>query len=161
MLRPAEHQLGRLVEFWPASQPLHLRHLAILRDTALANRASHYIHFTHDNYKKMVENGDASWEAVVAMTKNFEEIKGSAAAMDAVPELDEYGFPRLQNSLFQGRENDATLSECICALDAAPIYTHRDPIVKKLPDGTYSMIPSSVPLNLMLMCFRSSIHSQK
>lgn len=139
MLRPIEHQLSRLVEFWQISQPLHLRHLAILRDTALTHRTSHYVHYTYENFKRMVERGDASWEAVATIAKGDKRAKGSTVAVDADPKLDEYGFPRLQTTLFQGRENDATLSQCCHALNPVPIPIKRDLVAKQRSDGTYGV----------------------
>ena len=142
MLRPIEHQLSRLVEFWQISQPLHLRHLAILRDTALTHRTSHYVHYTYENFKTMVERGDASWEAVATVAKGDKRAKGSTVAVDAEPKLDEYGFPKLQTTLFQGRENDATPSQCCRALNPMPIPIKRDLVAKKRSDGTYGMMLS-------------------
>ncbi|MCJ1465758.1 RNA polymerase III transcription initiation factor complex subunit [Pseudocyphellaria aurata] len=139
MLRPIEHQLTRLVEFWQISQPLHLRHLALLRDTALTHRTSHYVHYTYENFQRMVERGDASWEAVATIAKGDKRAKGSTVTVDAEPKLDEYGFPILQTTLFQGRENDATLSQCCRALNLVPIPIKRDLVAKRQSDGTYGI----------------------
>ena len=129
-----------MVDRWQISQPLHLRHLAVLRDTALTGKTTHYVHYTFENFKKLVENEDATWEAVVTMTKDDRQGKGSTVALDAEPKLDEYGFPNLTTTLFQGRENDATLSQCIDALNATPINIEHDLTAHRRQDGTYGMI---------------------
>lgn len=140
MQRPVEYQLARLVDRWQISQPLHLRHLAVLRDTALTRRITHYVHYTYENFKKLVENEDAVWEAVVTITKDDKLGQESAVALDAEPKLDKYGFPDLTTTLFQGRENDATPFQCIDALNAAPIHTEHDLTAHRRQDGTYGMI---------------------
>lgn len=86
-----------------------------------------------------MENEGATWEAVITITKADKQGKGSTAALDAEAELDEHGFPQLASILFQGRENDATLSQCIDALNIAPIHIGHDLTARRLSDGTYSM----------------------
>lgn len=45
-----------------------------------------------------------------------------AATVNAAPDLDDYGFPKLSSHLFQGRHNDATLAECVAALGTGRLY---------------------------------------
>ena len=136
--RPLEHQLSRLVDLWQLSQPPHLRHLTIIRDTALTKRIAHYVHYSFDNFKVLVDSGKASWEAVEIVTDNKKNTKISAAAVDTESDMDEYGFSKVQASRFQGRNNDATLLECVLASEAEPFYiTSFDPIATQLADGTY------------------------
>lgn len=138
VLRPIEHQLSRIVDFWQISQPSHLRHLAILRDIAMVNKNSHYVHFSYDNFRKLVDSGEASWEAVTTLGKNDKMGKELAPAFDDESNKDEFGFPKLQSTLFQGRDNDATLAQCVQALNAKPLLLNRnDPVAYKLDDGTY------------------------
>ena len=85
----------------------------------------------------MVEDGKASWEAVETVKENKSPDMPSTLAGDAVAELDDDGFPRLDTSKFQGRDNNATLSECVQAANLKPYTTTRyDPIAVKLADGT-------------------------
>lgn len=103
---------------WQLSQPLHLRHLAIIRDAALTAGIPHYVHYSFENFKQLVKDGKASWESVMTVTKNHKDFK-TTAAIEAEPELDENGFPKLSNTLFQGRYNDAGLVECVKAPGAS------------------------------------------
>ncbi|KAL8732119.1 MAG: hypothetical protein Q9181_004064 [Wetmoreana brouardii] len=139
MIRPTENYLSKLVEMWQMSQPLHLRHLAIVRDTALTNGIPHYVHYSFPNFKKLVDEGRASWEAVMTVTKEHKQFK-HVAALEAEPELDENGFPKLPDNLFQGRHNDANLAECIKGADnSPPSLSSWDPRVVKLDDGSWGI----------------------
>ncbi len=105
-----ETYVNRLVDAWQMSQPLHLRHLAIVRDILLRGRSPVHLHYTFGNFKKLVESGNASWEAVtVAQGVAEQDMRMSP---DAEPDVDEYGFPSVDPKLFQGASNDASLAEC-------------------------------------------------
>lgn len=128
--RSLDHQIGRLVELWQASQPLHLRYLAILRDTTLAGRITHYLYYTYDIFKSMVDAGRASWEAVETIHADKTKAEDSDLFIDAVSDLDEYGFPRLEESRFHGQKNNATLAECAAAVCDRPfLWTRLDKLV--------------------------------
>ena len=140
--RPLEYNMSRLVELWQLSQPLHIRHLAIVRDSAITNKIAHFVHYTYEHFKSMVEDGQKFWEAVETIKQNNMENKkphqSSTIAANAVPELDDYGFPKLDSSQFQGHNNDATLSECIQAAKIRPFtLTGKDPVVVKSAEGAH------------------------
>ncbi|KAL8929648.1 MAG: hypothetical protein Q9172_000327 [Xanthocarpia lactea] len=135
--RPVEHHISRLVEIWQISQPLHLRYLSIIRDAALTNGIPHFIHYSFENFKKLVDEGKASWDPVITITKEHKEFR-SVAAIDAQPDLDENGFPQISNSLFQGRHNDASLAECIQGADEKlPLLAAHDPRVVRSKGGDW------------------------
>lgn len=105
----------------------------------MAKTKTHYIHYTYDNFKRLVENGEATWEAVSIVGSNKQSSQQPAFATD-FDDLDEYGFPDIPTTLFQGRHNDATLSQCVNAVAVKkPCVTKNDPVVKELSDGTYGM----------------------
>ena len=138
--------MGRLVELWQISQPLHLRHLAILRDTTISGKMAHYIHYTYPTFKSMVDAGEASWEAVETIKAERKKGEGTIVAIDALPDLDEYGFPRLDVTQLQGLNNDASLVEIVRAAKIPPFkVTNRDPRVLKMKAGTYGM---GIPVSL-------------
>ena len=127
-----------MVDLWQVSQPPHLRHLAIVRDTTITGIIPHYIHYSHSNFKAKVDRGEASWEAVETMKYDRKTEEGARLAADAVPELDEYGFPKLDMRLFEGRDNDATLRQCVRAARIEPFpLTSNDPMTIQRQDGTY------------------------
>ncbi len=123
------------------SQPLHLRHLSIVRDTVLRGKTNVFIYYTFDNFQKLVEKGNAFWEAVTTVPDGATDGINVAASLSAKPMLDENGFPMLDSSLFQGNGNDATLSDCVAALkvDRMRVSGH-DPVLKRQANGTYGMM---------------------
>ena len=116
------------------SQPLHLRHLAVIRDVATVSRVPHYVHFTFPNYKIKVERGDVEWEAVESVKPGKAE---GNERVTAVAELDDYGFPILDKNKFSGKQRCATLAQCVEA-DKRTLFSLKgqDPMVISHPDGT-------------------------
>ena len=151
--RPVEHHISRLVEIWQVSQPLHLRYLSIIRDAALTNGIPHFIHYSFENFKILVDEGKASWDPVITIPKEHKEFR-SVAAIDAQPDLDENGFPKISNSLFQGRHNDASLAECVQGADEKlPLLAAHDPRAVRSKGGDWIIqgdpadrVTSSIPL---------------
>lgn len=111
--KPIERLLPRFVDSWQISQPLHLRHMALIRDTKIKMRNGYYVHYTYENFAKLVEREITAWDAVAATENNRKKAKTEIPPPGAQPDLDYYGFPRLHASSFYGSENDATLSECV------------------------------------------------
>ena len=118
---------------WQLSQPLHLRHLAVLRDVASVTRVPYYVHFTFPNYKRKVEDGDAVWEAV-------ESIKSGKANShqdrNTMANLDKFGFPILDMSKFAGKKRSSTLAQCVETERREPFRLKgQDPMVVTLSNG--------------------------
>ncbi|KAK1139809.1 hypothetical protein N8T08_011128 [Aspergillus melleus] len=111
--RPLENALGRLVACWQLSQPLHLRHLAVVRDTALRRTITHYIHYTANNFRKLVDAEESTWEAVEYRPKSTKGATLRVPPVDASPELDEFGFPIDIPRKELLRHGNATLLECM------------------------------------------------
>ena len=136
--RPLDEYVSRLVQSWQTSQPLHIRHLSIVRDTVLKGKSQVYIYYTYENFKRLVEGGTGFWEAVTPISSQKTIGKNVAASLNAKPDVDEYGFPKLDENQFQGRHNDATLEECVSALGVDPLHiSANDPVIKKQADGSY------------------------
>lgn len=137
--RPTENHISRLVEMWQMSQPLHLRHLAVIRDAALTAGIPHYVHYSFENFKRLVDEGKASWDSVMTVTKDHKDFK-TVAAIEAEPELDENGFPKLSSTLFQGRYNDAGLVECVKGEGASSLsLSAAEGRMGKLSDGSWGI----------------------
>ncbi|GES60056.1 TFIIIC transcription initiation factor complex subunits Tfc3 [Aspergillus terreus] len=138
--RPLENVLARLVECWQLSQPLHLRHLALVRDTAMTGTIHHYIHYSAVNFRKRVDAGEAAWEAVEFISKNAKANNLRPPPVDAVPEVDGYGLPlaRPKSQLF--KNGNASLLECMAVVKPQDyVVTSTDPSVVQLQDGTYGL----------------------
>ncbi|KAH0279793.1 hypothetical protein KCU91_g1492, partial [Aureobasidium melanogenum] len=100
--RPLDEIMGRLTDVWTVSQPLHLRHLAIIRDTSQLHRISHYVFRSYHNFQKMVDNGEANWEAI--------DVK--PAEIQRKPDLDEWGFPKVKPSTMVGHDGTHNMAAC-------------------------------------------------
>ena len=106
-----------------------------------------YMHYRYRDFGKRVEQGMAFWEPVTVVPAGVVRDKNFASSLDAVPALDESGFPTLSPALFLGQKNDATPSECVSNFVKSGMTRFRvsqyDPVLVKQPDGTYGM---SIPV---------------
>lgn len=151
--RPLDDYVSRMVDSWQVSQPLHLRHLSIVRDTILKGKTQIYVYYTYENFKKLVEGGTGFWEAVETVPSQLKIGKNVAAALDATPDVDEFGFPRLEENQFQGHQNDASLQECVSALSIDPLHISvNDPVLRKLADGTYGKQQNGESPSVLIDC---------
>ena len=116
----------------------------------MTKRIAHYIHYSFDNFKTLVDSGKASWEAVEIVTdnNNKKKSKSSAAVMISESDMNEYGFSNVQASQLQGRNNDATVLECVLASGAEAYSTPFDRIARKLANGNYGR-NTILPLEIM------------
>ena len=117
--KPIEYWTGRMVDAWQVSQPLHLRHLAIVRDTVLKAKSPVYIHYTVPNFQKLVDKGTASWDAVTTISPTIDVGLNVSSSLQSTPQVDEFGFPQLAVESFHGTWQDATLSECAAQAELA------------------------------------------
>ena len=99
--RPTDHIIERLVNHWELSQPLHLRHLGLIRDAAQSGKIGYYVHYTHGAFQTKVDRGEAVWNAVQTLQ-----------IPDTVSEMDMYGFNAVDVSQFYGAANNAVLRDC-------------------------------------------------
>lgn len=89
--RPLDQVMALLTDVWQSSQPPHLRHLAIVRDTDVHGKLVHFRYKTYGNFEKTVESGDATWDAVQESASARK--KGKANVSQA--SLDEWDFPKV------------------------------------------------------------------
>ncbi|KAL4878828.1 hypothetical protein BJY04DRAFT_229542 [Aspergillus karnatakaensis] len=138
--RPLENTLARLVECWQVSQPLYLRHLAIVRDTALQRTITHYVHYSARNFTKLVEAGESSWEAVEFVPRNNKSDNLRVPPVDAKPQLDTHGLPLDVPTSDLVKHGDCTLLDCMSVVKPRD-YTisSSDPKAVKLEGGGYTI----------------------
>ena len=99
---------------------------------------THFIHYSYNNFKDLVDSGKASWEAVQTISETKKKGRNKAVPVTAEPDLDEYGFPKLQANLFQGIHNHAAPFECALAVKIRPLFvTSLNAISKKLDESIY------------------------
>ena len=113
--RAMDEMLVKLTDLWQFSQPAHLRHLAIVKDTCQRGKQPTFQYRTYENFEKAVVIGDAFWEGVFGPEekgKGKAKQKKAEAAAAALPDVDEWGFPKVNQKLFVGQNGAATLEEC-------------------------------------------------
>ena len=106
--------LLRLTDVWQVSQPSHLKHLGIVRDTEVDGRNQHFHFRTFPHFQKAVEMGLTSWEAVTDNGRDPSKGKkrGQSSKSAPLPDVDEYGFPKPNPKLFADEEGRASLAQC-------------------------------------------------
>lgn len=111
--RPMEACLTRLTDDWERTQPPHLRHLALIRDTRNTEekRFLHYVYRTYHYFQQAVIAGEAAWEGVsrpVAKPNGKSQHKKRAHEARA---LDAWGFHNPNQKDFVRFNGTATLSD--------------------------------------------------
>ena len=130
--------MSRLVAFWQVSQPLHLRHLAIVREPRTVNGINQYGHYTFENFKELVNKGERTWASVESLQENKKGHRPPKVSANAVAKLDDYGFPLLAASKFENHYKGTTYAGCIKAANVSSFrLTKKDPSVVKRADGSY------------------------
>ncbi|EUC31021.1 hypothetical protein COCCADRAFT_102384 [Bipolaris zeicola 26-R-13] len=106
--RPMESYFSRITNDWEKTQPLHLRHLAVIRDQGVTDEKKflHYVYRTYANFEKAVELQYAHWEGVASFGPDevFDPTSNGAV-------LDAWGFPAIKPSNLVRGSGAATLSE--------------------------------------------------
>ncbi|KAJ5690603.1 hypothetical protein N7462_004995 [Penicillium macrosclerotiorum] len=136
--RPSECILHRLVDCWQLSQPPHLRHLAIVRDTAIEKTVFYYIHYSADNFAKLVESGQSLWEAVEYPAQKTKAASIQIPAVDATAQFDQLGFPQtgVSKGLFKNGNGSLFESLAVCR-PSNYLLSSSDPVPVRLPDGRF------------------------
>jgi transcription factor C subunit 3 len=106
-----------------------------------------YVHYSANNFAKIVEQGRATWEAVEFPADRAKKLKLNVPPFGAVPNLDNDGFPADELPRGLMKNPNSSLRDGITAAKPAD-YTlsSSDPFVVKLPDGQYGMIVLFNPL---------------
>lgn len=103
--RPMDESLAHLTDVWQHSQPPHLRHLTVVRDTAVFGRSAQFKYRTLLNFEKAVAAGKAAWTAVLDETS----AKAKNGSPQVEPDLDRWGFPKIPPKALHGHDGRATL----------------------------------------------------
>ena len=104
--------LLHLTDVWQISQPSHLKHLSIVRDTEVKGRSAHFHFRTLPNFERAVELGLTAWEAVEGNPNDGPKRLGRPPKSSAPLGVDKFGFPRLDPRLFADQEGRASLAQC-------------------------------------------------
>ncbi|KAI5368112.1 Putative B-block binding subunit of TFIIIC, tfc3, extended winged-helix domain-containing protein [Septoria linicola] len=105
--RPMDESLAHLTDIWQHSQPPHLRHLTVVRDTAVFGRSAQFKYRTLANFEKAVAAGRAVWDAVLDNTSS----KAKKDPLQEKPDLDKWGFPKVPLKALHGRDGRGSLAD--------------------------------------------------
>ena len=118
--RPMESYVSRLTDDWEKTQPPHLRHLALIRDTRNTEEKKfvHYVYRTYKGFQEAVDKGQAAWAGVTKpVSKQTSAAKGKAKKKTSNNQsLDKWGFPAVDLRDFVGKNGSATLAETRAAI---------------------------------------------
>ncbi|KAH9871262.1 hypothetical protein IAQ61_005441 [Plenodomus lingam] len=113
--RPLESYFTRLTDDWEKTQPLNLRHLAIIRDSrnTAEKKYLHYVYRTHGNFQKAVDAGVVHWAGVShsVTTVPVEDPSSQSSKPEGVNVLDAWGFKITNPKDLERSDGSATLSE--------------------------------------------------
>lgn len=136
--RPADCLYHRLTDCWQYSQPPHLRHLAVVRDSDVHKTIIHYVQYSATNFGKKVEQGNAFWEAVEFQPGKHKPAKAEIPPIHAPFEVDEYGLPTILPP-FLTNDGNISLFEGIASCKPSDYsLTSRDLVGVYYADGSYS-----------------------
>ena len=119
-----------------------------------------YVHYSFRNYKALVDAGEVSWEAVEFVAKGGS--KNRVPPVDAVPQLDEHGFPLPHSPDGLLKNGNASLLECMAVCKPAD-YTRSgsDPVAVRLKDGSYTFRMGSYKLSSHDSPLQQSLNSPR
>jgi hypothetical protein len=122
--------LNRLSDVSLQTQPPSLRHRTIVRDSSIKERAMYYLYRTFDNFQRVVDMGETSWEAVGPTDMSVLE----------KPKLDKWGFAEVGKDLLQVKDGSATLAACSDAYKEFRYHPKvSDPLVKREANGAWKL----------------------
>jgi hypothetical protein len=107
---------------------------------AMQKTTMFYVHYAGHNFAKLVEAGQASWEAVEFPEKKAKSLKIDIPPFNVVAQLDEHGFPQKEPSKSFLENPNATLRDGIVNANPSDyLLSTSDPFVVRLPDGRNGM----------------------
>lgn len=113
--RPMDQVLHRMTDFPTQSQPPQYMHLAIIRETGITGRSTHYRYFSYRWHQQLVSEGLATEPFGPSMRKKGvkQGSVGKASPENGEDdfETDEYGFPLIDTSRLVKKDGSGTLEE--------------------------------------------------
>lgn len=104
--RPLDEVMARLTDAWQYSQPPHLKHLGVVKDTALNRRLALFQYRSLPNHQQAVAAGEVVQEGV-----NGSKAAGKQKIESLLTDVDGWGFPMVALNDLAGRNGRASLVE--------------------------------------------------
>ncbi|KAF2126418.1 hypothetical protein P153DRAFT_388460 [Dothidotthia symphoricarpi CBS 119687] len=119
--RPTDSFMTRMTDNWEKMQPIpHLRHLALIRDTRVTDekKTIHYVYRTYNNFRIVVDQGAALWKGVSKAKEKATQAKAGRPKKNVTNNqaLDQWGFHKLDVTVFLRKDGSGTVSECRSAI---------------------------------------------
>lgn len=111
--RPMDQILHRMTDFPSRSQPPQYIHLAVIRETSITHRQTHYHYFSYGWHQELVKDGLAVEPWAIQGKKKGIKTGSQVEQEDHTPkllELDEFGFPPVNASRLLEKDGSATLA---------------------------------------------------
>ncbi|TGZ83339.1 hypothetical protein EX30DRAFT_394559 [Ascodesmis nigricans] len=111
--RPMDQVLHRLTDLPSKSQPSGYINLAIVRETSISHRQTHYRYFSYGAHQELVKQGLASdpWEVKAKVKIKGVKSGSGPAEKSSGNALDSNGFPMLNQSRLLGGTGVGTLKD--------------------------------------------------
>ncbi|KAF3932885.1 hypothetical protein ABW19_dt0204571 [Dactylella cylindrospora] len=117
--RPFDQIMGRWTTNSQQSQPDHLKHVSIVRETDLYKRTANYRYWTTENFQTMLKEKQLDYEAADAAVDAYKISKRSkkGAKPEIAPTsnpgtLDENGFVTIKTTAFVHGDGRGSLQDC-------------------------------------------------
>ncbi|KAI9655931.1 MAG: hypothetical protein M1831_004776 [Alyxoria varia] len=108
--KPIESLMSRLSDVWQFSQPPHLRHFSIVKDTAQTGKVTHFQYRSFENFQSAAEIGKTTWGIFESLsTDQISELKRQV-------QVNSFDFEPLPANLFVNGTGTASLKECLEAV---------------------------------------------
>ena len=140
--RPMDEIMLHLTDAWQHSQPSHLKHLSIIKDTSMQGRQAHFNYRTYENFGRGCQAGSGRRGGAVLRDQKTGNKKGRPRK--EAGKTDAWGFPLLREDDFEGPGGTATLLECQRDLDRIERRESVPVKLAKTPKPFLAMIPKDV-----------------
>jgi transcription factor C subunit 3 len=110
--RPMDQILHRITDFPTVSQPPQYLQFAVIRETSITGRHTHYRYFSWPSHQKLVQEGLASEPWVTKnKKKGLKQGSGAGAGKVAPLEQDNYGFTPVNSARLLKNDGSAKLAD--------------------------------------------------
>ncbi|KAI5789566.1 hypothetical protein FPQ18DRAFT_261372 [Pyronema domesticum] len=112
--RPMDQVLHRITDFPARSQPLMYIDLAVIRETSITHRQTHYHYFSYRWHQELVKRGLANepWSTASKRKKGSKNLSLTEEVPCKELQLDAFGFPTSDSARLLKKDGTATLADC-------------------------------------------------
>ncbi|KAI5813673.1 hypothetical protein BZA77DRAFT_251144 [Pyronema omphalodes] len=137
--RPMDQVLHRITDFPARSQPLMYIDLAVIRETSITHRQTHYHYFSYRWHQELVKKGLANepWSTASKKKKGSKNLSQSEEVPCKELLLDSFGFPKTDPTRLFKIDGTATLQDCHI------LVTEKENIITNIPSSKWTIATGS------------------